>query len=226
MARFEIGGFRLDVPRALLTTSIRKRLESGDYEKFEAAAAARTIAPGDRVLELGSGAGFVANVCAAAAGAANVVTVEANPDLLPVIARNLRLNGHAAVTVLHGAIGGDAAGETIAFRQSPAFWASSIADGSGRGTEIAVPVLPLQGLLARHRPRVVIMDIEGAEAALFDSPWPAHVDAVMLEMHPKRYPDTVIGGIFDCMARSGLIYAPFLSRGPVVGFRRAGLPPI
>ncbi|MCK0168725.1 FkbM family methyltransferase [Jannaschia sp. S6380] len=226
MARFEIGGIRLDVPRALLTSSIRRRLESGDYEKFEAASARRLVQAGNRVLELGTGAGFVTNVCAMAAGPANVVTVEANPDLLPVIRRNLRLNGNAAATVLHGAVGGHDAGATLAFRQSPAFWASAIADGTGRGPEIEVPVLRLPDLLAEYRPAVVIMDIEGAEADLFDAPWPDHVQAVLMELHPKRYPDTVIGRIFDTMSESGLIYAPFLSRGPVVGFRRRGLPPI
>ncbi|MEM6594998.1 MAG: FkbM family methyltransferase, partial [Pseudomonadota bacterium] len=69
---------------------------------------------------------------------------------------------------------------------------------------------------------IVMMDIEGAEAELFDAVWPGHVRAVTLELHPKRYPDAMIQRIFDTMSRSGLIYATDLSRGAMVGFRRLG----
>jgi hypothetical protein len=64
------------------------------------------------------------------------------------------------------------------------------------------------------------MDIEGAEAHLFDAPWPDHVTSVMMELHPGRYPDTVIQRIVDCMSDSGLTYDPGPSRGRILCFRR------
>jgi hypothetical protein len=67
---------------------------------------------------------------------------------------------------------------------------------------------------------VVIMDIEGAEEHLFDAPWPDFVRHVMMELHPGRYPDTVIQRIVDCMSTSGLTYDPGPSRGRILCFRR------
>ena len=42
-----------------------------------------------------------------------------------------------------------------------------------------------------------VVDIEGAEAHLFDRPWPRHLRFVMMELHPSRYPDTVIRAADD-----------------------------
>jgi hypothetical protein len=95
VAEFEIEGLRLDVPDIHLNDRIRSRLASGGYEGHEARAALMRLRAGQRVLELGSGIGFIACLCARVAGAENVATVEANPALLPVIAGNLVRNGAA-----------------------------------------------------------------------------------------------------------------------------------
>ena len=222
MAQFEIEGLRLDVPDAHLTARIRAKLASGGYEALEARAALMRLRPGQRVLELGAGTGFIACLCARVAGAENVTTVEANPDLLPVIDGNLVRNGVAGVTVLHGAVGGMEGGTApLAFDAARSFWAGHIADATSRaGRVVEVPNLGLGPLLAQARPGLVIMDIEGAEAHLFDAPWPAHVKTVVMELHPARYPDTVIRRIVDCMSASGLTYDPGPSRGRILCFRR------
>jgi len=222
MAEFEIEGLRLEVPDAHLNDRIRAKLASGGYEGHEARAALMRLRAGQRVLELGAGIGFIACLCARVAGAENVTTVEANPDLLPVIADNLARNGAGEVTVLHGAVGGMEGGAApLAFDAARSFWAGHIADeASAAERVVAVPHLGLGELMARVRPGYVIMDIEGAEAHLFDAPWPAHVRHVMMELHPGRYPDTVIQRIVDCMSSSGLTYDPGPSRGRIVCFRR------
>ncbi|MFB9149315.1 FkbM family methyltransferase [Roseovarius ramblicola] len=222
MAEFENEGLRLEVPDAHLNDRIRAKLASGGYEGHEARAALMRLRPGQRVLELGSGIGFIACLCARVAGAGNVTTVEANPDLLPVIAGNLARNGFDVVTVLHGAVGGMEGGEApIAFDAARSFWAGHIADEASAAERVTeVPHLGLRDLMARVRPGLVIMDIEGAEAHLFDAPWPAHVRHVMMELHPGRYPDTVIKRIVDCLSASGLTYDPGPSRGRILCFRR------
>ncbi|MBC7131832.1 MAG: FkbM family methyltransferase [Roseovarius sp.] len=222
MAEYEIDGLRLVVPDRLLNARIAAKLASGDYEAHEAQAAAMRIRPGQRVLDLGSGIGYVAAVCARIAGAANVTTIEANPAMLPVIRANLERNGLGAVTLLHGAIGGmEGSAEPLAFDAARSFWAARIAEeGAAPATLAEVPHLGLGDLLARLRPHVVIMDIEGAEALLFDAPWPAHVRHVMMELHPGRYHDSTIKRIVDCMSQSGLTYDPGPSRGRILCFRR------
>lgn len=221
MAQFHIADMTFRVPRDVLAPRLRERLSAGSYEGFEATAARRAVSPEARVLDLGSGIGLIAAVCARAVGAAQVTTVEADPRMVPVVRANLDANGFDAATVLHGAVGA-ATGETAAFRTAPAFWASSLSLDTGRGETVQVPSLDLFALFEAHRPTVVLMDVEGAEANLFDRPWPPQIEAVVMELHRAVYGDAGIARIFAGIAASGLVYAPDLSRGAVVGFRRPG----
>ena len=222
MAEYDIDGLRMVVPDAALNARIAAKLEQGSYEAQEARAAAMRLRAGQRVLELGAGIGYISAICARVTGAENVTCVEANPAMLPVVRANLDRNGYGEVTLLHGAVTGrDGPEAPVAFDGAKSFWAGRIADGetvaARRGD---VPALGLDALLARVRPQVVVMDIEGAEEHLFDAPWPAHVRSVMMELHPGRYADTVIRRIVDCMSDSGLTYDPGPSCGRILCFRR------
>jgi len=222
MAEYTVNGVSLAIPDEMLNVRIAGKLAKGGYEAHEAQAAAMRMKPGHRVLELGSGLGYIASICAGVAGPGNVTTVEANPAMLPVIRANLDRNGFADVTLLHGAVTGQGEDDAqIAFDPKKTFWAGRIADeDADPGKVVSVPLLPLPSLLAKIRPHIVIMDIEGAEQHLFDAPWPAHVRGVMMELHPNQYPDTVIKRIVDCMSASGLTYDPGPSRGRILCFRR------
>jgi FkbM family methyltransferase len=221
MAEYEVNGVKLSVPDGMLTDRIAGKLASGGYEGHEARAALMRLRPGQRVLELGSGLGYIAALCAGVTGADNVVTVEANPAMLPVIRANLARNEAGGVTVLHGAVTGADDAATVGFQTGTAFWGAHIATAdTSPEAVVEVPRLSLPALLAKHRPHVVIMDIEGAEAHLFGAPWPGHVRAVVMELHPGRYPDTVVKSIVDCMSASGMTYDPGPSRGRILCFRK------
>ncbi|MDA3857059.1 MAG: FkbM family methyltransferase [Roseovarius sp.] len=222
MAEFEIDGIHLSVPDEMLNPKLSEKLSTGGYEAHEAHAARMRLRAGQRVLELGSGIGYIASVCASITGPENVTTVEGNPSMLPVIKGNLEQNGFGAVTVLHGAVGGMKSGaEPIEFDNKKTFWAARIADvDTAPDAVVSVPHLGLGDLLKTCRPHVVIMDIEGAEEHLFNAPWPGFVRSVMMELHPGRYSDVVIKRIVDCMSESGLTYDPGPSRGRILGFRR------
>ncbi len=222
MAEYEINGIHLSVPDEMLNDRISDKLATGGYEAHEAHAARMRLRAGQRVLELGSGLGYIASVCSKITGPENVTTVEANPNMLPVIRGNLERNGFGAVTLLHGAVGGMKNGEEqVEFDNQKTFWAARLADvDTAPDAVVSVPYLGLGDLLKTCRPHVVIMDIEGAEQHLFDAPWPAYIRAVMMELHPGRYSDVVIKRIVDCMSVSGLTYDPLSSRGRILGFRR------
>lgn len=222
MGEFVVNGVRLVVPDEMLNERVAGKLDSGTYEGHEAHAAQMRLRPGMRVLELGAGVGYIASICAAVAGPENVVTVEANPAMLPVIRANLDRNGNAATRLIHGAVTGlDGEAGEIAFDPKKVFWAGRIADEDADPEKLVqVPMLPLQRLLKDYRPHLVIMDVEGAERHLFGAPWPEHVRAVMMELHPNQYPDRVIKEIVDCMSASGLTYDPGPSRGRILCFRR------
>lgn len=222
MAEYVIDGISLRVPKGMLNDRIAGKLASGQYEADEANAVRMRVGAGRRVLDLGTGLGFVAALAARASGGENVITVEANPAMLPTARANLDRNGHRDVTLLHGAVAGsDDAGVGIEFEQKKTFWAGRLADShSDPAAVLSVPVLPFRDLLSAHRPHAVIMDIEGTERFLFGSPWPRYVRTLILELHPHQYPDTVIRAIVDCMSGSGMTYDPGPSRGRLLCFRR------
>lgn len=231
MELFELGGVTIGCPEEIGTSRITAKLRSGKYEGAEARAVGMRVVAGDRVLELGAGLGYIGALCARLAGAEGVTCVEANPVMLPVIRANLDRNGGGAVRLMHGAVVAPRyKAETVPFVQEPQFWSGHIARGAqaelgaeggeGRPPVINVPALRLDTLLAESRPDVVIMDVEGAEKTLFDHPWPDNIRSVMMELHPARYPDTVIQKIVARLSAAGMTYDPHPSRGTLLAFRR------
>ena len=221
MAILTLNGVKLDIPDVVQTPGLMGRLAAGTYEEDEAHAARKRIKPGFRVLELGAGLGYVSNVCAEMAGAENVISVEANPAMLPVIRINLDLNGHEKARLIHGAVTGGDGGGDIAFQANAAFLGGSLArDGVAAEELVDVPKVGIRSLIAKHRPNVVLMDVEGAEQDLFDEPWNPQLRFLILELHPPRYHACVIKRIVDCMSETGLTYDPLTSRGRILGFRK------
>jgi hypothetical protein len=88
------------------------------------------------------------------------------------------------------------------------------------GEVIEVPALRLGSILSRHRPSVVLLDIEGGEAALFDRPLPDHVRLVIMELHGKHYGPAGIKRVFDGLSAARFAYCPAGSRGSTVVLER------
>lgn len=224
MAKFEIDGITLRIPGKCLNADLEKALTSGRYESSESAALKRHAVPGDRLLDLGAGAGYVSALGARILGGAQVTSVEASTDMVEHLRKNLDMNGAKDAVVLNGAVVGDShVGDTVKFAMRPAFWASSIAT-AGVPTSIVheVPALRLSALLAEHRPSIVMMDVEGAELELCQQVWPDHVRLLIMEIHTKRYPLASVKAMFDGLSRSDMAYMPWGSKGEVLVFQRVG----
>jgi len=222
MAKFEIEGIVLYVPDSLLNDALTRKFSSGRYERSEARATRMRVKSGQRVLELGGGIGYISSISAQLTDPTNIVLVEANPTLLPVIKNNLKWNNASDVSILHGAVVSDIDTEdSVLFRLDRVFWRSSLASTDTPEDEIVeVPAIGFHQLMSSHKPHVVIMDIEGGEEYLFDRPWPKVVRQVIVELHPKKYEASAIKRIVDCMSESGLTYDPACSRGTLLAFRR------
>ena len=223
MERFELNGVALVCPEGQLTDKIRGKLASGEYEGSEARAVMMRVKPGQRVLELGAGLGYIGALAARIVGAKNVTSVEANPDMIMAIRANYALNGVAEIDLRHAAVvGQDYEGHSLAFACAKQFWASRIAGVGDAGVGVVdVPVLRIHALLDEVKPNFVIMDIEGAEQYLFDAKWPRSVKHVVIELHPKQYESgKVIKHIVDMLSRSGFTYDPVASRGTLLALRR------
>ena len=226
MASFEIDGIKLEIPDDCLSPQLTASLDSGRYESTESHALKRHLVPGDRVVDLGAGAGYLCALAARIVGGQNVLGVEGNPAMAPVARANLRRNGSGDGTILHGAVVGDEfKGDTVQFLARQAFWAGSIDQtGETRARHVDVPVLRLGDVLARHEPSLVIMDIEGAEADLAGYPWPEPVRMVIMEVHTNRYPADALHKSFTGFFDVGFTYCPWGSRAETLVFERVKLP--
>lgn len=222
MEEFTVRDVRLQVPEAFLSTTLKDNLLRGHYEVSESAAVDRHLQPGQRVLELGSGCGYMAVRMARIAGAENISTVEANPDMLDVIRNNFSLNNVDGIRLIHGAAVGDAEGaETVRFKQSQAFWASAVGKkGQGGQGMIDVPALPLSSLLQEIRPHFLIADVEGAETDYFGQEVNDELQSIVIELHPNRYSPRRMNAIFKRLFRQGFAYQPYGTKGAVVCFER------
>ncbi|PZO65980.1 MAG: hypothetical protein DI498_07805 [Paracoccus denitrificans] len=187
--RFLIDDAVIEAPVAALNERVRMRLSDGRFERYERGLLQRHLRPGDRVLDAGAGLGLVSIVAARVVGPTAVMAVEANPDLIRTLKRNLRLNVGQGVTVINAAVGGDAQdGHDTTLHVHAAFWSASVnARHAGKGIAHQVRTRSLSKLLRRADATVLSMDIEGAEIAALSQPLPTNLRLIVMELHPILY---------------------------------------
>lgn len=202
---FVIENAELRIPKASLTDRLRKRLQTGGYERHERSLARRLIVPGDRVLDLGAGAGLVSIVASRIVGPGNVVSVEANPEMLPALRHNLRQQIAQGLRLIEAAVvSDDMAEDHVTMNLRGAFWAASVDPGAaGKPRRVTVPALKFGTLLDESAATVLTVDVEGTEAQLLARPLPERVRLVIVELHPANYGQEVRNGIIAKMAARG-----------------------
>lgn len=153
----------------------------GRYEEPERRILEYALKPEDRVLELGTGIGYLSAFCARMIGSDRVITFEANPLLRPQIEDTYSINGvspHVEFCML-----GEEAGEA-SFYVSKEFWSSSTISRRGHEQCLKIPVRPFNDVLFEHKPNFLIIDIEGGEADLIRFMRLDGVTKVCIELHP------------------------------------------
>jgi FkbM family methyltransferase len=133
----------------------------GTYEKELQKLLVRTLRPGDVVWDIGANVGFFTLLAARLVRPGGcVVAIEPQPRNLELLWRHLVLNAVTGATVVEGAVS-DAPG-TAAFDTAGSPSMGHLTAGEG----IAVTVHTIDGLVAGGvpAPRVIKMDIEGAES--------------------------------------------------------------
>jgi len=215
-------GLRVAVRPGFIGAKITRPLHSGRYERGERLGLERLLRPDDRVLDLGGGLGVVAAACARACPKGAVLTVEANPELLPMIRETLRLNGATNAALRHGVVvGPDAAPGPRVFYLRADFWASSMEPASRPYLRaVSLPALPLADLLEEFRPTVLSCDIEGGEAGLFDGLDLSGLRLAVIEMHPKAIGEDGVAAVRRTLAAAGLAPQPQARPSTVMTFLR------
>ena len=140
-----------------LSAKVRQVLLDGEYEEKELSLLRMALAPGDKVMELGTGLGFLASFCAKQIGSERVVTYEGNPQMERHIRRNFALNG-VAPTLIMSLVGREA--EERAFHLNRESWCSSTWKRPGTVSTITVPVRAFNEEVRQGRPAVATGDYE------------------------------------------------------------------
>lgn len=198
-----VRGIRIPIDRALYSAKIIERLYDEGYESDERDALERTLRPGDRVLELGAGIGYMSTVAARLIGSDRVTTCEANPGLLAMIARMHECNG-VQPTVLNGVMTCDPEIGTRPFYSHRDIWSSSLGEPiQGEYELVTVPTLHWQSELDRLRPSYLLMDIEGGEIELLQSLECASLERMLIEFHPRKTGQEGVDRVFEHLATLG-----------------------
>jgi len=220
MRSFTLRGLTLYLPEAALKGNLERALSSGRYENHEADALLMHVRPGDRLLDLGAGLGFICALAARVLGEGAVFGVEAGPETVKLARKNLVANGFPGVKLLRGAVVGEGEGE-VEFGQRPAFWASALKgpDGWPENAEvIRVPARPIGKLLARVAPTVISCDIEGGELGVLCQSLPG-VRLVVVETHPQVYGPKGVERITTALHGQGFAAAEGAKKATLVFLR-------
>lgn len=181
---------RLTLP-PILGPRLAYLIAIGDYEWTDLELIEAHVRAGDRVMELGGGAGVTAALAAKVSGQP-VVVAEADDRLFDMIRGNVEGNG-GAVTFEHGVVAAGQGGGTIDFYLDEDPWISSTSpaaqgrDDAPARRKITAPVRGLDELLATHRPTVLMIDIEGGERELLRAPFAHPPRLVLVEIHTPHF---------------------------------------
>lgn len=204
-----VSGIVLPIDRNVLSPHMELTLAAGRYERRERALATRIMRPGDVVLELGAGLGFLSSYLRKFTDAGNIVCVEANPRLIPYIRRVHALNGIDGVELLNGVVvvHGDAP-RAFPFFCRRDFWSSSLDASLPYDAVVEVGALSFSAILQQHRPDVLIMDIEGGELDVLAAPSAGSIRAAVIETHPGLYGADGLRAVEANLARLGFAEDP------------------
>lgn len=201
-AHYDHMGVRLKTGPTDIPSSVRSHIFKGTYEAVEAELVKEVVAPGSRVLEVGTGIGFVSILCSKIAGAGNVTSYEANPAMGDVIRKNYAENGlqpnlrMLAVTV---------DGNPIQFFADANVLSSSMIDRDLPTTEITVESDAMADVMEQVAPDVIVMDVEGAEVELLSSADLSKVHSMIVEVHPHIVGADKIAEMEAALAAKGLL---------------------
>lgn len=206
----------LEIPDEFATEKIRSAIKSDYYELEEAEILPGLIQRDDVILDVGAGIGFISCLAAKDNRVVRVLSVEANPVLVPVILRNAQKNyvGHK-IEIVNGILG--ARETTVEFGVHTDFWASSTL--LARDADIIeVRQLRFQDVLDRLRPTLIICDVEGGELQLFENVELTGVQRILIEIHQGKIGRRGVQRVFDTLSFKGFVYDQFHARGSVVTF--------
>ena len=213
----QVAGIDLPLKHPLITPPIERDIYFGDYERKELDVIERRLEPGDKVMEVGAGIGFLSAYCARELGDERVFAYEANPALLELVdAVHKRNKVRPRVTQ---ALLGQGDGERDFFVE-PDYWASSLVRRSPKATCVRIRQIDFNSELRRVAPTFLIVDVEGGEYELLRNADLSVVSKLCLEIHPDVLGNARVSELFAGLIEGGLALDFGLMRKNVFFFYR------
>lgn len=215
----ECRGVKFPEDETIISPRVRESIEAGRYESKEATQVEKLLKAGDRVLEIGSGLGFISTIAARSPLTEDVLCYEADPRLIGFIKSVHELNGVKKVSVRNAALTTNLNEQSMTFYVRKDFWGSSFSKASGDYVSTAIiPTQSFNEVVQQFRPTFIVCDIEGAELDLFFNSSLFGVTRVLMEIHSKVLGRTGVKRLFDAMSARDFHYDEYHSHGSVVLF--------
>jgi len=177
---------------------IRKDYETGEIEIIK-----NNISKDDKVLEIGTGLGYIATYCAKIIGDINVTSIEANPFLKSYHDEIFQLN-NVFPKVVYNSVSNNV-DETIFYIDKINFWSSSLIPFEAKKLmKIKVENIDINKLIGKELPTFLIIDVEGYEFELIKQINDyGSISKIQIETHPKIIGQDKIDKMVDLLQESG-----------------------
>lgn len=213
-----LNGIRIPIDRKIMSEKMISLMRNGDYEAEEASQVPAVVQPGERIVELGAGVGYISALAGKQKGVQSISVYEANPDLIPIIEQTHALNDVKA-KVRNAVVLPRKTHDTMPFYIRRDFWASSLsADTYGYERTVDVPIVSFADVLKEEAPTMLIIDIEGGELSLLDDVPLTGVRKVLIEVHQAVIGRIGMKRIFDFFSSRDFHYDQWHSHHAVVLF--------
>lgn len=197
-----IDGVTLVSDKKRIPLQLRDLMYREAYEDTERNILLKILKPGQKVVELGTGLGFISLLAARTCGSDNVSTFEANPIIEPLIRENFRLNGIEPRLNMN-AVTCD--GRKLSFNASDNIISSSQFERGVSGRALEIDSVAFVEVLRDHSPDVLIMDVEGGEYELLMLDDLGAVEHIIVELHPHIIGPERVDKIRDHLVAKGFV---------------------
>ena len=219
-AYLELGGIVIPPDPDIVTPVVRRAILDKRFEAPKAALVSGLVRPGDRVLEIGAGIGYVTALLARERRVSSVLAVEANPRLIDYMARLHARNRVRKVRRLNAVLT-NAPTDHASFYLRRDFWAGSLSPGPlPHVGKVSVRARNLDALLRDEGVNLIVCDVAGSEPGMFEGADLTGVDRILVELHVDLIGLAGVRTVFGVMDSQGFVYEPRHSTGSVVVFQR------
>lgn len=198
---------------------LARALLARTYAHSERRLVRRALEESDMVMEIGTGMGIIATLCAQRIGSHRVVAFEAHPAMVRAAHDTFELNS-VAPRLEHCALG--------RIRGIRTLHASDTLGDAGPGRharEFRVPGSTLSDAIRAHRPTFLIIDVEGGECELVKDVTELGIPKVLIAFHPELIGAQNVYRARRAFAQAGYVPEDESGDGNRVLYRRHVTPP-